>query len=29
MFYRHGGYEILPMGRPHLDGIRPEWGGDN
>ncbi len=26
MFYRHGGYEFLPMGRPHLDGIRPEWG---
>jgi uncharacterized protein (TIGR02996 family) len=25
MFYRHGGYEILPMLRPHLDGIRPEW----
>jgi hypothetical protein len=25
MFYRHGGYDILPMGRPHLDGIRPEW----
>jgi uncharacterized protein (TIGR02996 family) len=27
MFYRHGGYEILPMCRPHLDGIRPEWDG--
>jgi hypothetical protein len=26
MFYRHGGYEFLPMGRPHLNGIRPEWG---
>ena len=26
MFYRHGGYEMLPMGRPHLDGVRPEWG---
>ena len=25
MFYRHGGYEFLPMRRPHLDGIRPEW----
>lgn len=25
MFYRHGGYEILPMLRPHLDGIMPEW----
>jgi hypothetical protein len=25
MFYRHGGYDILPMLRPHLDGIRPEW----
>lgn len=25
MFYRHGGYEILPMRRPHLDGIRPQW----
>jgi uncharacterized protein (TIGR02996 family) len=28
MFYRHGGYEILPMARPHLDGIRPEWEGE-
>jgi uncharacterized protein (TIGR02996 family) len=28
MFYRHGGHEILPMGRPHLDGIRPEWRGE-
>jgi uncharacterized protein (TIGR02996 family) len=27
MFYRHGGYEFLPMCRPHLDGIQPEWGG--
>lgn len=26
MFYRHGGYDILPMVRPHLDGVRPEWG---
>ncbi|HEX4607821.1 MAG TPA: TIGR02996 domain-containing protein [Urbifossiella sp.] len=26
MFYRHGGYEVLPMQRPHLDGVRPEWG---
>ncbi len=26
MFYRHGGYEFLPMSRPHLDGIRTEWG---
>jgi uncharacterized protein (TIGR02996 family) len=26
MFYRHGGYDFLPMCRPHLDGIRPEWG---
>ncbi|HWG42114.1 MAG TPA: TIGR02996 domain-containing protein [Gemmataceae bacterium] len=26
LFYRHGGYEILPMARPHLDGVRPEWG---
>jgi uncharacterized protein (TIGR02996 family) len=26
MFYRHGGYEILPMRRPHLDGVQPEWG---
>jgi uncharacterized protein (TIGR02996 family) len=25
MFYRHGGYEFLPMRRPHLDGVRPEW----
>jgi uncharacterized protein (TIGR02996 family) len=23
MFYPHGGHEILPMGRPHLDGISP------
>jgi uncharacterized protein (TIGR02996 family) len=29
MFYRHGGYEFLPMSRPHLDGIRPEWGWDD
>jgi uncharacterized protein (TIGR02996 family) len=29
MFYRHGGYEILPMSRPQLDGIRPEWGVDD
>ncbi len=28
IFYRHGGYEFLPMCRPDLDGIRPEWGGD-
>ena len=27
MFYRHGGFEFLPMLRPHLDGIRPEWDG--
>jgi hypothetical protein len=26
LFYRHGGYDILPMIRPHLDGVRPEWG---
>jgi uncharacterized protein (TIGR02996 family) len=26
MFYRHGGYEFLPMCRPHLAGVRPEWG---
>jgi uncharacterized protein (TIGR02996 family) len=26
MFYRHGGYEFLPMTRPHLDGVQPEWG---
>jgi hypothetical protein len=26
MFYRHGGYEILPVHRPHLDGILPEEG---
>jgi uncharacterized protein (TIGR02996 family) len=25
MFYRHGGYEFLPVCRPHLDGIRPEY----
>jgi uncharacterized protein (TIGR02996 family) len=26
LFFRHGGYEVLPMCRPHLDGVRPEWG---
>jgi uncharacterized protein (TIGR02996 family) len=26
MFYRHGGYEILPMLRPQLDGVETEWG---
>ena len=26
LFYRHGGYEFLPMSRPHLAGVRPEWG---
>ncbi|HEX5272480.1 MAG TPA: hypothetical protein VFW33_18410, partial [Gemmataceae bacterium] len=26
MFYRHGGYDILPMRRPHLDGVQPESG---
>ena len=25
IFYRHGGYNILPMCRPHLDGVQPEW----
>lgn len=29
MFYRHGGCEILPMSRPHLDGVRPEWGWED
>lgn len=29
MFYRHGGYEFLPMCRPHLDGVRPEWGWED
>jgi uncharacterized protein (TIGR02996 family) len=29
MFYRHGGYEFLPMDRPHLDGVRPEWGAED
>jgi uncharacterized protein (TIGR02996 family) len=29
MFYRHGGYEILPMCRPHLDGVQPEWGWED
>lgn len=24
-FYKHGRYEILPMLRPQLDGVRPEW----
>jgi hypothetical protein len=28
IFYRHGGYEFLPMLRPQLDGIRPEWSQD-
>ncbi len=28
MFYRHGGYEILSMARPHLDGIRPQWDAE-
>jgi uncharacterized protein (TIGR02996 family) len=26
MFYRHGGYEFLPMQRPQLDGVQSEWG---
>lgn len=25
LFFRHGGYDVFPMPRPHLDGIRPEW----
>lgn len=25
LFYRHGGYDLLPIRRPHLDGIRTEW----
>lgn len=25
-FYRYGAYEFLPMPRPHLSGIRPQWG---
>jgi uncharacterized protein (TIGR02996 family) len=29
MFYRHGGYYFFPMKRPHLDGIRPEWGWED
>jgi hypothetical protein len=29
LFSRHGGYEFLPMSRPHLDGVRPEWGWDD
>jgi hypothetical protein len=29
LFFRHGGYEFLPMPRPHLDGIRPEWGPED
>lgn len=28
MFYRHGGYKMLPMARPHLNGIQPQWGWD-
>ena len=26
MFYRYGGYEVLQMQRPYLDGVRPESG---
>jgi uncharacterized protein (TIGR02996 family) len=26
MFYRHGGNDFLPMCRPHLNGVQPEWG---
>jgi uncharacterized protein (TIGR02996 family) len=26
LFFRHGGYEFLPMCRPHLDGVRPAEG---
>ena len=29
MFYRYGGCEILPMCRPQLNGVRPEWGWEN
>jgi uncharacterized protein (TIGR02996 family) len=29
MFYRHGGHEFMPIHRPHLDGVRPERGGEN
>ena len=29
LFYRHGGYEMLSMTRPFLDGVRPEWGADD
>lgn len=25
LFYRHGGYEFLPLRRPQLDGVRPEY----
>lgn len=28
LFYRHGEYEVLPMARPHLDGVRPLWSRD-
>jgi hypothetical protein len=28
-FYRHGGYEILPMARPQLDGVQPECGWED
>jgi uncharacterized protein (TIGR02996 family) len=29
IFYRQGGYRFLPMQRPHLDGIRPEWDNED
>ena len=28
MFYRHGGYEFLPMARPHLNGIQSQWSAE-
>jgi hypothetical protein len=28
LFYRHGGYDILPMIRPQLNGIQSEWGAE-
>jgi hypothetical protein len=31
MFYRHGGYKLLPMARPHLNGVMPQsgWEAEN
>ncbi len=29
LIFRHEGYEMQPMIRPHLNGVRPEWGWDD